>query len=58
MQVFARAAANYYFLINLTDFLNRFYTYRTILTAFFFIEKQTVLPLIVQREKKSINSSK
>ena len=44
-----------FFLINLTDFLSKVYTYRTILTALFFFEKQTILPFIVRR-KKRVNS--
>ena len=53
-KIFTLAAANYYFLIDLTDFFKKVYTYRTILTPLFFVEKQTVLPFIVQKEK-SIN---
>ena len=44
-----------FFLINLTDFLSKVYTYRTILTALFFFEKQAILPFIVRR-KKRVNS--
>ena len=32
-------------------FKNKVYTYRTTLTAFFFVEKQRVLPFIARREK-------
>ena len=39
------------FLINLTDFLKKVYTQITTLAALFFVEKQTVLPFIVQRKK-------
>ena len=53
-KIFTLEAANYYFLIDLTDFFKKVYTYRTILTPLFFVEKQTVLPFIVQKEK-SIN---
>ena len=50
-KIFIRTAANLNFLINLTDFLKKVYTQITTLTALFFVEKQTVLPFIVQRKK-------
>ena len=50
-KIFIRTAANLNFLINLTDFLKKVYTQITTLAALFFVEKQTVLPFIVQRKK-------
>ena len=57
-KIFIRTAANLNFLINLTDFFKKVYTQITTLTALFFVEKQTVLPFIVQRKKKSIHPNK
>ena len=50
-KIFTRTAANLLFLINLIDSFE-VYTERTTLTALFFVEKQRVLPFIVQREKR------
>ena len=50
-KIFIRTAANLNFLINLTYFFKKVYTQITTLTALFFVEKQTVLPFIVQRKK-------
>ena len=50
-KIFIRTAANLNFLINLTDFLKKVYTQITTLAALFFVEKQTVLPFIVQRKR-------
>ena len=36
------------------NFLNSVYTYRTILTALYFVEKQRVKPFIIRKEKTSI----
>ena len=52
-KIFTWAAANLLLLINLIDSFE-VYTERTTLTALFFVEKQRVLPFIVQREKTSI----
>ena len=49
-KIFTRVAANFFFLI---DFF-KVYTSRTTLIALFFVEKQRVVPFIVQREKTSI----
>ena len=57
-KIFTHAAANFFFfLINLIEFLNKIYTYRTTLTALFFVEKQRDLPFIIQREKMSIHTN-
>ena len=47
----------FFFLINLIEFLNKIYTYRTTLTPLFFVEKQRDLPFIIQREKMSIHTN-
>ena len=57
-KIFTQAAANFFFfLINLIEFLNKIYTYRTTLTALFFVEKQRDLPFIIQREKMSVHTN-